>query len=66
MFFRKTFFMEKPGKLYIVAVPIGNIEDITLRAIRILKECEILVCEERKPGIKCSNGWGCQTIILFY
>ena len=44
--------MERPGKLFIVAVPIGNIEDITLRAIRILKECDVLVCEERKQGSK--------------
>ena len=44
--------MERLGKLFIVAVPIGNIEDITLRAIRILKECDVLVCEERKQGSK--------------
>jgi len=44
--------MEIPGKLYIVAVPIGNIEDITLRAARTLKDCDVLVCEERRQGSK--------------
>jgi len=30
--------------------PIGNYEDITLRALRILKEIDVLICEERKEG----------------
>ncbi len=36
--------------LYIVAMPIGNMEDITLRALRVLKECDSVIMEERKQG----------------
>lgn len=47
-----------PGLLYLVATPIGNLEDITNRALRVLREVDIVVYEERKEGSRLLRHFG--------
>ena len=54
------------ANLYIVATPIGNLEDISLRALRILKEVDLILCEDERVTRKLLNKYQIRTPILSY
>ncbi len=56
----------QPGTLYLVATPIGNLEDITYRAVRVLREVDVIACEDTRHTRKLLDRYGISTPTVSY
>jgi 16S rRNA (cytidine1402-2'-O)-methyltransferase len=56
----------RPGTLYLVATPIGNLEDMTLRALRVLKEVDLVAAEDTRHSRKLFSHYGIGTPLTSY
>lgn len=55
-----------PGQLYVVATPIGNLEDITFRAVRVLREAHVIACEDTRQTRKLLEHYSIATPLISY
>jgi len=54
------------GRLFVVGTPVGNLEDITLRALRVLGEVAAIACEDTRQTLKLLNRYGIRKPLLSY
>lgn len=54
------------GTLYLCATPIGNLEDMTFRCVRVLKEADLIAAEDTRNSIKLLNHYGIRTPMTSY
>lgn len=54
------------GRLYLVATPIGNLEDITYRAVRVLREADLIACEDTRHTRKLLDHYGISNPVVSY
>ncbi|TGK05320.1 16S rRNA (cytidine(1402)-2'-O)-methyltransferase [Leptospira langatensis] len=55
-------FQIQPGTAYVVATPIGNLEDITLRALQVLKQSDVIYCENAQHSRRLLQTYGINTL----
>jgi 16S rRNA (cytidine1402-2'-O)-methyltransferase len=56
----------KSGRLFIIATPIGNLEDISHRALRVLEEVSVIACEDTRQKVKILNKYNIKKRLLSY